>query len=57
MKTNGISKQARMLHSALIQRGIEADIEKWDEHKHIDISIDSAGLYLVNGDSSKWGHG
>ncbi len=51
MKTNGISGQARMLHSALTQRGIEAEIEKWDKHKHIDISIDSAGLYIeIDGD-------
>ncbi|MCA9397794.1 DUF559 domain-containing protein [candidate division WWE3 bacterium] len=52
MKTNGISDQARKLHSALVQRGIEADIEKWDEHKHIDLSIESAGLYIeIDGDN------
>lgn len=46
MKTNGISDQARKLHSALVQRGIEAEIEKWDDHKHIDLSIECAGLYI-----------
>lgn len=52
MKTNGISDQARQLHSALMQRGLEAEIEKWDGHKHIDLSIESAGLYLeINGDN------
>ena len=52
MKTNGISDQARMLHSALVQRGVEAEIEKWDDHKHIDISIDAAGLYIeIDGDN------
>ena len=51
MKTNGISKQARLLHSALVQRGVDAEIEKWDSHKHIDISIEGAGLYIeVDGD-------
>lgn len=52
MKTNGISDQARKLHSALIQRGVAVEIEKWDEHKHIDLSIESAGLYIeIDGDS------
>jgi very-short-patch-repair endonuclease len=51
MKTNGISDQVRLLHSALIQRGVDAQIEKWDKHKHIDLSIDTAGLYIeVDGD-------
>jgi len=51
MKTNGISNQARMLHSVLTQRGIEVEIEKWDHHKHIDLSIESAGLYIeIDGD-------
>lgn len=51
MKTNGISDQARKLHSALLQRGVEVEIEKWDEHKHIDISIEEAGLYIeIDGD-------
>ena len=51
MKTKGISNQARMLHSALVQRGVDAEIEKWDGHKHIDLSIEIAGLYIeINGD-------
>ena len=51
MKTNGISDHARKLHSALIQRGINVEIEKWDEHKHIDLSVESAGLYIeIDGD-------
>jgi len=51
MKVTGISDQARKLHSALLQRGVEADIEKWDGHKHIDVSLDDAALYLeIDGD-------
>ena len=51
MKTNGISDQARKLHSALLQRRIVCEIEKWDNHKHIDISIESAVLYIeIDGD-------
>jgi very-short-patch-repair endonuclease len=46
MKTNGISDHARILHSALMQRGVAVEIEKWDEHKHIDLSIELAGLYI-----------
>ncbi len=52
MKTNGISDQVRKLHSALIQRGVDVEIEKWDEHKHIDLSIEPAGLYIeIDGDA------
>ncbi len=52
MKTNGISDTARKLHSALVQRGLAVEIEKWDDHKHIDLSIESAGLYIeVDGDA------
>ncbi len=51
MKTNGISDHARKLHSALMQRGASVEIEKWDEHKHIDLSVESAGLYIeIDGD-------
>jgi very-short-patch-repair endonuclease len=46
MKTNGISDHARKLHSALVQRGVDAEIEKWDGHKHIDLSVQSARLYI-----------
>lgn len=52
MKTNGVSEQARLLHSALLQLGVDAEIEKWDDHKHIDLSIESAGLYIeIDGDN------
>lgn len=52
MKTQGISDTARILHSALVQRGLNVEIEKWDNHKHIDLSIDSAGLYIeIDGDA------
>jgi len=40
------TKQAAKLHSALIKRGIDAFIEKWDGHKHVDISIPNAKLYI-----------
>lgn len=46
MKTKGISDQARILHSALLQRGVEAEMEKFDGHKHIDIAIVSAKLNI-----------
>lgn len=51
MKIDGVSDQARKLHSALEQRGVIVEIEKWDNHKHIDLSIESAGLYIeIDGD-------
>ena len=46
MKTKGISQTARNLHSALVQRGLKAEIEKWDGHKHIDIAIVKAKLNI-----------
>jgi len=51
MKKTKVSKQARLLHSALLQRNIDAEIEKWDGHKHIDIAIVTAKLNIeVDGD-------
>lgn len=46
MKTKGTSEQARLLHSALRQRDVEAEIEKYDGHKHIDIAIVQAKLNI-----------
>jgi len=46
MKINGISDQARKLHSALIQRGVNAEIEKYDGHKHIDLAVVKAKLNI-----------
>lgn len=41
-----ITQQAKDLHTALISKGIESDLEFWDGHKHIDICIPSAKLYI-----------
>ena len=46
MKTKGIGEQARVLHAALVKRGVDAEIEKYDGHKHIDIAIVSAKLNI-----------
>lgn len=52
MKTTGISDEARLLHSALIQRGLHAELEKYDGYKHIDMAIVAAGLNIeVDGDT------
>ena len=52
MKNKGISTQARILHSALLQKNITVEIEKWDTHKHIDLSVDEAKFYIeIDGDS------
>lgn len=46
------SKHAATLYKALIDRKIKCEKEKWDEHKHIDISIDEARIYIeVDGDN------
>ncbi|MFH0891631.1 MAG: DUF559 domain-containing protein [Candidatus Falkowbacteria bacterium] len=45
------SPQAKKLYNALIRRNIECEKEKWDNHKHIDISIDRAKIYIeIDGD-------
>jgi len=41
-----ITPEAKTLFDALIQAGIEAKLEHWDGHKHIDIFIPSAKLYV-----------
>lgn len=38
--------QARKLHDALKRRGIPAELEKWEGHKHIDIAIPSARINI-----------
>ena len=45
------TEQAIKLCEALIRRGVYCQKEKWDNHKHIDLSIDEARLYVeVDGD-------
>lgn len=41
-----ITIQAINLHSALTQAGIEAELEYWDGHKHIDICIPASKIYI-----------
>ena len=40
------SEQAERLFLALRNRGIVAVMEQWDMHKHIDINIPTAKLYI-----------
>ncbi|MBU0496837.1 MAG: DUF559 domain-containing protein [Candidatus Thermoplasmatota archaeon] len=41
-----ISIYAKQLYDALIQRGVECELEAGDGHKHVDIVIPSAKLYI-----------
>lgn len=41
-----ITQQAKDLHQALVNKGIAADLEFWDGHKHLDICIPAAKLYI-----------
>jgi very-short-patch-repair endonuclease len=41
-----ITPQAEKLHKALIERGVHNDLEHYDGHKHVDISISWAKLNL-----------
>lgn len=40
------SKYALILNNKLIKLGIHTELEYWDGHKHIDIAIPSARLYI-----------
>ncbi len=41
-----VTSSAQALYDGLIKEGIQASLECWDEHKHIDICISSAKLYI-----------
>ena len=41
-----VSKQAKELFDELIKEGIFAELEYWDGHKHVDIRIPDACLYI-----------
>jgi len=41
-----ITEQAKKLHEALLNEGIEAELEYWDGHKHIDICIPASKIYI-----------
>lgn len=41
-----ITEQSKNLHAALLKEGIEANIECWDGHKHVDICIPSSKIYI-----------
>jgi very-short-patch-repair endonuclease len=40
------SKYAIVLNNELLKRGLHTELECWDGHKHIDIAIPSARLYI-----------
>jgi very-short-patch-repair endonuclease len=40
------TEQARRLNDALKSRGLVTEPEYWDGHKHIDIAIPSAHIYI-----------
>lgn len=44
--TYTITKQALALYEALMKKGIQATKEHWDGHKHIDIAILPAKLFI-----------
>lgn len=40
------TKQARTLFKALQDKGLNVKSEYWDKHKHVDIAIEPAKLYI-----------
>lgn len=46
-KTNSFATpQTKALYDALAKRGIESVLEYFDGHKHVDLAILSAGIYI-----------
>jgi len=43
---NRSTPEAKKLYQTLIKMGVQAKLEKWDRHKHIDIAIPSARINL-----------
>ena len=41
-----ITKQTRALYEELNKRGVQGKLEYWDGHKHIDIAILEAGIFI-----------
>jgi very-short-patch-repair endonuclease len=41
-----ITPEAKTLFDALTQQGVFAEMEHWDGHKHVDIFVPSAKLYI-----------
>ena len=41
-----ITEQTRQLHRALGERGVKAELEYFDGHKHVDIAILSARMFI-----------
>lgn len=41
-----LSEQAKLLFEALVKSGIDATSEYWDGHKHIDIAIKNAQIFI-----------
>ncbi len=46
MTTFKVSPESKLLFDQLIAEGIFAELEYWDGHKHVDIHIPSAKLYI-----------
>jgi very-short-patch-repair endonuclease len=46
MTTFKVSPESKELFDRLIEEGIFAELEHWDGHKHVDIHIPSAKLYI-----------
>lgn len=41
-----ITEQAKNLYQALVNEGVEASLEHWDGHKHVDICIPGSKIYI-----------
>ena len=46
MQNTFITKQTRSLNDALLKRGVQSQLEYFDGHKHIDIAIPNAKIYI-----------
>lgn len=48
------TKEALLLQSELTELGIEAELQHWDGHKHVDLFIKEAKLYIEIDGLNHW---
>jgi len=48
------TKEALLLQSELSEIGIEAKLQHWDGHKHVDLYIEAAKLYIEVDGLNHW---
>lgn len=46
MAKNVVTEESKRLRTALLAQGVQAELECWDGHKHVDICIPTSKIYI-----------